>query len=86
MTGIVISSGCEKSFPCISFSVGERKVMKHFVVRSVVACGSPALMLFRPDADLQSERSGDDRHAKREQRNHDDRDTRHFAVTRRDLI
>jgi hypothetical protein len=32
MTGIVISSGCEKSFPAFFILCGERKVMKHFVV------------------------------------------------------
>jgi hypothetical protein len=33
MTGIVIPSGREKSFPGIFIIVGERKIMNHFVVR-----------------------------------------------------
>jgi hypothetical protein len=35
MTGIVIPSGREKSFPAFSLSVGERKLMIHFGVNTI---------------------------------------------------
>jgi hypothetical protein len=34
MTGIVIPSGREESFPAFSLSVGEPKIMNHFVVKN----------------------------------------------------
>jgi len=35
MTGIVIPSGREESFLAFSSSVGERKLMNHFVVKTL---------------------------------------------------